>query len=185
MHAHVHTSCMSGWNAHVQCMMQHLILHVHLLFCTKCSRHKGVWILPVSLHWHCLQTLYILHWILWKSNIYTLFTHLDGVDAILVPSFESRFTFNTDLPPPDEWRESRRRDYPNQKYQRRAGIHEVLGMPDEFVYWVVQGALACVVHPWIFMCKCTMYSWKLSIHKYTHSACVIAVFSPGLYIVYI
>lgn len=45
----------------------------------------------------------------------------DGVEDILVSDFESRFTFNVDLPPPEDWIEEQRRSFPSDKHRKRAG----------------------------------------------------------------
>ena len=47
----------------------------------------------------------------------------DGVEDILVSDFESRFTFNVDLPPPEDWTEEQRRTFPSDKHRKRSGEH--------------------------------------------------------------
>ena len=76
------------------------------------SGHK-----PTSCSYICIH-VYTLYMIVTLSTVHvcTLFSHPDGAET----DFESRYTFNTDLPPPGEWTEGYR-TLPSRKQQGRAG----------------------------------------------------------------
>lgn len=55
-----------------------------------------------------------------------LVSHPDGVDAILVSDFESRFTFSVDLPTPEDWIEGQHRTFPSEKQPNRPRTGELM-----------------------------------------------------------
>lgn len=59
------------------------------------------------------------------SNMVCLLSYPDGVNAILVSDFESRFNFSVDLPTPDDWIEGQRRTFPSEKQQKRPRAGEL------------------------------------------------------------